>query len=309
MKKIRVLLLGGSGFIGTNLGLALLQKGFSVRVVSRSKPHSFLMSEGATWCKCDITDQRTLLHAMSDCEIVFHLASNTNPKTSGNNPASDVQNNIAGTLNVLEQAVAQPGIRRLIFISSGGTVYGIPKTLPISENHPTEPICSYGICKLSIEKYLALYHRNHNLDTRVLRLSNPYGTHQPIDRLQGAIAVFTARMLKGQPIEVWGDGSVTRDYLHVSDAVDAMLLLMEYQGDVRLFNLGSGIGHSINEILKILQIQAKKKIDVRYSEGRTFDVPVNFLDTNLIRRELLWDQKIDIDSGISRTISEFLPLL
>lgn len=304
MRSAPILVLGGSGFIGTNLVEALLAAGRPVRIFSRTMPRRALLAAGADWVAGDISDRVALERAVRGCRYIYHLVSTTDPKCSNETPILDVQGNLLPTITLLELAVAY-GVERVCYVSSGGTVYGIPRSVPIPEDHPTDPICAYGIGKLAIEKYMALFTRNYGLDTRILRLSNPYGTHQPVDRPQGAIAVFTARALRGQAIEIWGDGSVVRDYLHISDAVAAMLTMLDYRGKVRVFNLGGGQGYSLNDILDILRKHLKRTIDVRYSGGRSFDVPVNILDIRCIQEALEWAPKVDIEEGMVRSIAEF----
>ena len=137
-------------------------------------------------------------------------------------------------------------IRKFIFVSSGGTVYGIPQEVPIKESHPTEPICSYGISKLAIEKYMNLFHLLHGMEYCVLRLANPFGERQRVAAAQGAVTVFLDKALRNEEIEIWGDGSVVRDYFYVSDAVSAMTKALAYEGSSGVFNIGSGVGQSLN---------------------------------------------------------------
>lgn len=299
-----ILVLGGSGFIGTNLVKALLALGKPVRIFSRKPPKHFLLTSGAEWFSGDINDPVALERAVNGCGHIYHLVSATDPARSNEDPSLDVHSNLLPTITLLELAVAY-GVKRFCYVSSGGTVYGIPRKIPIPEEHPTDPICAYGIGKLSIEKYLAIFNRKYNLDTRVLRLSNPYGTYQPADRPQGAIAVFTARALQGKTIEIWGDGSIVRDYLHISDVTAALLKILYYDGDERTFNLGSGMGYSLNDILAVLKKNINRSIDVRYTESRNFDVPINVLDVQRIRESLGWEPEIGLEKGVMQTIEEF----
>lgn len=303
-----VLVLGGSGFIGTNLVEALLSAGHSVRIFSRNRPREFLMLQGAEWFEGDISDRDALGRAVKGCRYIYHLVSATDPARSNEDPSLDVHSNLLPTIALLELAVDH-GVERLCYLSSGGTIYGIPNTIPIREDHPTDPICAYGIGKLAIEKYLTLFTRKYGLDTRILRLSNPYGTYQPVDRPQGAIAVFTARALQGMKIEIWGDGNIVRDYLHINDAVAALLKVLTFEGEERVFNLGSGQGYTLNDILLLLGRLIDQPINVRYSEGRNFDVPINVLDVERIQKLLDWSPKVTFDEGVAQTVSEFKQFL
>jgi UDP-glucose 4-epimerase len=150
----------------------------------------------------DFTNAVDLERAVDGCTSCVHLVSTTLPKSSNLAPAYDVESNLVGTIRLLELAVRR-GMRKVVFVSSGGTVYGIPRSIPIVETDPTEPISSYGITKLAIEKYLHLFHVMHGLDYSILRLSNPYGEGQRLNASQGAVAVFMGKVLDGEPIEIW----------------------------------------------------------------------------------------------------------
>jgi UDP-glucose 4-epimerase len=203
-------------------------------------------------------------------------------------------------LRLLDCAVDKR-IQKVIFASSGGTVYGIPRTLPIPESHPTDPICSYGITKLTIEKYLALYHRLHDLDYTILRLGNPFGARQRTENVQGAIAVFLGKIYKNQPITIWGDGSIARDFFHISDLVSAFMRVIECRTEMKVFNIASGQAHSINQIVSMLRKVTGEAISIQYTHGRKFDVPVNCLDINRAKNELGWQPRVSLEEGIQQT--------
>jgi len=300
----KCLVLGGGGFMGMHLCKALTARGYPVRVFERPVSES-LSAERARgsieWVYGDFVNQNDVAAAVAGCEIVFHLISTTLPKNSNDNPIYDVETNLVGTLGMLEAARAS-GARRIIFVSSGGTVYGVPKHVPISETHPTDPICSYGIIKLAIEKYLELYHRLHDLNHLVLRIANAYGEGQRPDTAQGAVAVFLHRALNGQPIEIWGDGSVVRDYLYISDIVDAFVRAVEYSGDFRIINIGSSRGHSVNDLLKAMEDLVGRRIERIHLPLRPFDVPINVLDSTLARQELGWEARVPLREGLARTV-------
>jgi UDP-glucose 4-epimerase len=192
-------------------------------------------------------------------------------------------------------------VRKLVFVSSGGTVYGVPHSTPVAEDHPTDPLSSYGIHKLTVEKYLALAHRLHGLDYRIVRPANLYGPRQRLDIAQGAVAVFLDRALRDQPIQIWGDGSVVRDYVYVADAVDAMLKAASFEGAQRIFNLGSGKGASLNQLVAEIEQLLGRPVKVEHSEARVLDVPVNVLDASLAERLLGWRASTPLREGLRRT--------
>lgn len=238
--------------------------------------------------------------AIEGTDAILHLVSTTLPKTSNDDPIYDVQSNLVGSLQMLNAMVAL-NIKDIVFISSGGTIYGDPIYVPLDESHPTNPNVSYGITKLAIEKYLLMYRRQHGLRPRILRVANPYGERQRIETAQGAVGVFLHRALHDLPIEIWGDGSVVRDYLHVSDVANAFAASLCYRGSESVFNISSGTGTSLNELLTILESVLGKAIERRYLPGRSFDVPISVLDNALAQRELGWQPKLSLYEGIRRT--------
>lgn len=297
------LVLGGAGFIGSHLVDGLLGSGYRVRVFER--PHMDRLPALARRERCEIVtgdflNPEDLARALPGAEIVFHLVATTLPKTSNDNPLYDVETNVLATLRLLALC-RRHAVRKLLFASSGGTVYGVPRSLPLAETHPTDPICAYGIHKLAIEKYLGLEHRCHGLDYRVLRLANPYGERQRTDTGQGAVVAFLDRALRGEPIQIWGDGTVVRDYVYVGDVVDAFLRAMQFDGAERIFNIGSGAGTSLNELLREIERLLGRPIAVQYAPSRGFDVPANVLDCSLARARLGWAARTPLAEGLRRT--------
>lgn len=296
---MRCLVTGGGGFLGTHLCAELLRLGHEVRVLERfPEPPE---TQSFEWVFADFTQPSQIDAAVAGCDVVFHLAGTTLPKTSNDDPAYDVHSNVEGTLGLLD-AARRHGVRKVVFASSGGTVYGIPQRVPIAEDHPTEPITSYGIAKLAVEKYLHLYRELHGLDYCVLRLANPYGEFQRPDRAQGAVAVFLDRVANGMPIEIWGDGSVVRDYIYVGDVADAMTAAALTEAPSRLYNIGSGQGTSLLELIGAIADVTGSKPVVEFKPGRPFDVPTSVLDTTRARAELGWQPRVSLNDGLRRTL-------
>jgi len=296
-------LLGGGGFLGSHLCEELLRGGHSVRIFERPLPlneQPFKPGPSVDWQEGDFNNRTEVEKAVAGCEVVYHLVSTTLPKSSNENPVYDIETNLLGTLNLLE-ILRRQGVRKVVFVSSGGTVYGIPREIPIKESHPTEPLCSYAIGKLAIEKYLHLYHALHGLDYCVLRLGNPFGERQRVMSSQGAIAVFVHKAAHNQPIEIWGDGTVVRDYIYVKDAVRALAMAQSNSSEQRLFNIGAGEGRSLNQVLDSLERLAGRKLTRNYIAGRKFDVPVNILDISLAKQCLHWEPRVSFEEGLRRT--------
>jgi len=300
----KCLVLGGGGFMGTHLCNALIGRGYPVRVFERPVPEA-LSAERARgtieWVYGDFVNRNDIASAIDGCDVIFHLISTTLPKNSNENPLYDVETNLAGTLTVLEAARTNTAVR-IIFVSSGGTVYGVPKHIPIPESHPTDPICSYGIVKLTIEKYLHMYYLLHGLDYLVLRIANPFGEGQRPDAAQGAVAVFLHRALNSQPIEIWGDGTVVRDYLYIGDVTDALLRALHYHGTCRIMNIGAARGHSLNELLAAMEEVLGRPITRRYLPARPFDVAINVLDSSKASKLLGWQPRVTLREGLMRTL-------
>lgn len=297
---MRCLVLGGNGFIGSHVVDKLLVKGHSVRVYDRASERFRPPLPDVEYIHGEFGNRGLIREALKDIDVVFHLISTTIPKTSNDDPIFDVRSNVIDTIKLLEECVVAR-VRRVVFASSGGVIYGIPKTNPIPESHPTNPICSHGITKLMIEKYLALFRHLYGLDYVVLRASNPYGERQNPFGEQGAIAVFLGKVARGEPIVIWGDGGVIRDYFYVGDLADAYLKAATLDVKERIFNIGSGVGTSLVEVIELIAEATGKNPEVSYTESRPFDVPTNVLDISLAKEHLGWHPHTDLVSGIKRT--------
>ncbi len=296
------LVLGGAGFQGQHLCRRLLAEGGNVRILDREPAHSrslLLANRGSLeWVEGNLEDPNIVESVLSDVDVVFHLISTTLPKTSNDDPLYDVTSNILPTIRLLELA-RRKSVRKIIFFSSGGTVYGVSKSAQISEEHPTNPICAYGIHKLAIEKYLHLYYSLYGQNYAVMRIANPYGENQPGRKGQGVIPVFMRKMIHGDPIEIWGNGSVVRDYIYLDDVIDAAISLVEYDGQHKIFNIGSGHGLSLLEVLAEISRVLERNPQVSFKPARPLDVPVNVLDISRAVEELGWRPKTSFSHGIS----------
>lgn len=292
-----ILILGGAGFLGINLCGFLLGKGYNVIIYNREsnglKKARELFRDAEVYVS-DFQCEDNWDTILDNIDVVFHLISDSNP--ANKNVSSEFSHNVMPTISLLEK-IKEKNIK-IIFFSSGGTVYGLPKSLPIEESHPTDPISPYGIQKLCIEKILEYYGRTYGLDYRILRISNPYGAFQNPNSNQGVIAVFMAKMLQKQKIQIWGDGSNIRDYLYVDDLLAACEKIIGYSGAYRVFNISSGMGISLQEIIELIQQRLECIADVEYIPGRVQDVSANVLSYGLAEHELYWHPKVDIKTGI-----------
>ena len=302
---MKIVIFGGGGFIGSTIADRLLQDGHQLRIFERPRvpPYrQFRSSESVEWITGDLMSSADIGDAINGVDIVLHLVSTTLPKSSNEDPIFDIQSNLIASLQLLA-AMVKNKVPKIIFISSGGTVYGDPVYTPIDENHPTNPTVSYGIVKLAIEKYLLLYKNLYGISATILRVSNPFGERQRIETAQGAVGVFISRALKNQPIDIWGDGEVVRDYVYVSDVAEAFAKALAYTGTQSIFNISSGCGTSLNQLINKIEQVIGHKVVKNYLPFRPFDAPISVLDNSLAQKELAWSPTISIDVGIVKTIN------
>jgi UDP-glucose 4-epimerase len=302
MKGVRCTVLGANGFIGTNLCLALASRGASVRGCGRSAIARPELINKVDWCQFELTkkDER-VQQAIQGADFVVHLVSSMLPAQSNREQIRDLEENLIGTVRLLQHC-KDAGVKKVIFASSGGTVYGPQQDMPINEAIPLNPISSYGIVKGAIENYLHLYRRLYGLDFVALRISNPFGPFQmPHD--QGLIAALIGKALSGSPVEIWGDGSVIRDYIYIDDVINAIILAMALDNAdaPRVYNIGSGIGRPVNEVLQAISSTHGKPTKVDYYPARTVDVPVNILDVSLARTHLGWTPTAEWKHALEKT--------
>jgi UDP-glucose 4-epimerase len=299
------LVTGSTGFIGRALIARLLSEGHAVRTAS-----------GPIDARLDrATPERIRLDATVDewqaaiegCSGIFHLAWSTVPSTANADPLADLETNLLGTVRMLEALRPTPQIP-VVFASSGGTVYGAAETLPIAEHHPLRPLTAYGASKLAAEHYVMLYRRTWGIDTRIVRLSNPFGPGQNTNGQLGAASIFAARAINRQPIEIWGDGSAIRDYIYIEDAIAGFMAVMlaprsRFGAVEPIINIGSGRGVSLREIVSFLSHILEHPVDVSFTPSRGFDVPASLLDISRARSLLGWAPTVTFEEGMSRYIT------
>jgi UDP-glucose 4-epimerase len=289
---------GATGFIGNNLVRALARRGERLIALSR-QPILSDRNELVTWRSYPET-VAAWDEILEEGSTVYHLAWSSLPQTSNENPIKDASDNILGSLHLLD-AAKRKGKVRVVFASSGGTVYGLLKSVPASEQHDTRPLCAYGVSKLTIEKYLAFYRDLWGLDTMVLRISNAFGPGQTVNRNFGAISTFATRLAEGQPITIFGDGSVIRDYIYIDDLIEALIKAGNRHGLSAIINIGSGVGKSLRDIVRMLERIYEKQIEINYFTQRIADVPVSVLDVSLAEAILGWKPRTTFEVGVERT--------
>lgn len=296
---MNILILGGTGFIGSHLVDALLAEGAQVRVLSRNPEQYRSPLPQVDYRLGDFLNTSFLAESLQGIDTVVHALSTTVPSTSNKNPQNDVHSNLEGTIGLLDEMVKQ-GIARVIFLSSGGTVYGNTTVNPIPEECPLHPLSSYGITKIAIEQYLFLYQQQSSLRPLILRPSNIYGPRHGHIGVQGIISTFLAAIKKGDPLKVWGDGEIVRDYLYIDDFVDVFIKAVKSQ-ETGIFNVGTGAGFSIREIIECTAKIVGKTPRVEFSSGRAFDTKKIILDISKAKKVFNWAPAFTLEEGIART--------
>jgi UDP-glucose 4-epimerase len=298
---MKILILG-AGFIGKNLLESYLLSGDTVRVLDRNVcPHQYIGR--VEWIKGSFGDYEIMQQAVNGVDVVFHLVSSTVPRDAVDEN-DEILKNVIQTIKLLKVCVTQK-IKRLVFISSA-SVYGISRALPICETAQTDPISSHGIHKLMIEKYLQYYGYQHGLDFKIMRLSNPYGCGQNIYGRQGFIAIALGKILKKETIHVLGDGSAIRDYLHVDDVIAACRLMATNTAAENIFNIGSGRGMKLNEVLDELRNMVRERLSVVYEVTRKTDIPASILDISKAKKVLGFYPRIPFKDGLRRTLNFYV---
>lgn len=300
---MRCVILGGAGFLGRHVGHALAAVGHEVWSVDRAPVQP---RDRAPWLAGEVQAHYSELQSWWDrtgeAQVLVHLASSTVPATASADPVGDADANLVGALRLL-QGLRERDLRpRVLFASSGGAVYGRPRQVPLDESHPTLPMGAYGVTKLAIEHHLRIEETQSGLPYRILRLANPYGPWQRPHGVQGVIAVFAHHALRGEPLQVWGDGSVVRDFVYASDIGRAFAAAAIHEGEDRVFNVGGGDGLSVNQIIGALERALGRTIERQMLPGRAFDPPVNVLDIGRARTRLGWHPEVDFDSGLVQTL-------
>ncbi len=302
---MKVLVTGGAGFIGSHVVDQMIEAGHDVVVVdSLITGRKSNLNPKARFYQVDIrsADLRKVFEAERP-EVVDHHAAQMDVRKSVADPIYDADVNILGTLNLLNLCV-EFKVRKVIYISSGGAAYGEPVYLPCDEKHPVQPLCPYGATKYMTELYLYMYKQTYGLDYSVIRYPNVYGPRQDPHGEAGVVAIFTGQMMKNQPVKIFGSGEQVRDFVYVADCARANVLLLN-QGGGEVFNLGYGIGTSINQIFAALKKVTSYPQDAIYAPakpGETFKI---YLDASKAGQVLGWEPTVDLEQGLTKTVEYF----
>lgn len=300
---MKIIVTGGAGFIGSNLVEALIAEGHSVFIVDNlSTGKRENVPEKTKLFKVDITnkDQLAVVFEKTKPEAVFHLAAQASVNNSVNNPAFDVLVNVIGTINLVELA-KKYRVKNFIFSSTGGAIYGDGAKRPTPESAKADPLTPYGMDKLQAEKFINFLSTNTTFKPVILRYSNVYGPRQDPLGEAGVIAIFTAKMLRNEPVEIFGDGEQTRDFVYVDDVVRANLLALDYPR-LGVFNIGTAQETSINKICKILKKEIGYTKKIKHSERRSGEQRNSSLSIKRAHLKLGWKPKVGLEEGIKKTV-------
>lgn len=302
---MRILVTGGAGFIASHVVDALIEAGHQVAIVDNlSTGRRPNINPQARFYEVDIrSPDLAEVIATEQPEVINHHAAQVDVRRSVIDPLYDADVNILGTLNLLESA-REHGIRKMIYISTGGAVYGEPKYLPCDEAHPIDPLCPYGATKHTVEHYLFMYRQSYGLDYTVLRYPNVYGPRQDPHGEAGVVAIFAGQMLSGQQVVINGSGEQERDFVYVGDCAQANLLSLE-NGTGEIYNIGSGVGTSVNEIfaqMKDITGYSQEPVHGPPKLGETFKI---YIDASKARRELGWEPQVTLREGLEQTVAYF----
>lgn len=289
----------GAGFIGRNLIGRLLRQGLMVSVLDHKACPEDLVGK-VRWFRGDFTDETTLREALAGAEVAYHLVSSTVPGDDQVGMITELSDNIFATIRFIDSCIAI-GVPRIVFVSSS-SVYGLQEHTPIPETAATNPISSHGIHKLAIEKYLLLYRFDHDIDVRIVRLSNPFGPGQDLHGRQGFIAIAIGKVMAGEPILLRAAGAPVRDFIFIDDVSRALVLVGTTERVPPVLNLGTGAGHSLAAVVAGLEELLGRPLTTRGGPLRKADIPTSVLDVSLIRSSIGFVPTSSLRQGLESTL-------
>jgi len=304
-KHRRIVVFGGTGFIGANFIRKCLSNNLTNIIIANSKKQKQEIKR-VKYITCDFTNKKAILNLIKRNDIVCHFACTTIPQSSEDNIVQDLQSNLVGTVQLLE-VCATKKIAKFIFLSSGGTVYGeIKKSFAVKESEKLNPICAHGVMKISCENYIKFFAKKYKFKFLIFRLANPYGRIFNKTRFQGLIDFVLHHAINNIPVKIWGSLNKTRDFIHIDDVCDLLLLSLNKNINGSCFNVGSGKSKTIRSIIKTIEKICKRKIKIEKYPQRPFDCMHNRLDISKTKKHFHWFPQIDIYRGIQRIHSQYL---
>jgi len=303
---LKVLVTGGAGFIGSHVVDLYIDNDYEVVVVDDlSTGRLSNLNPAATFYKLDIRSPEISGIFEKECpDYVNHHAAQMDVRRSVIDPLLDADINVLGSINLIECAKRYQ-VKRFVYISTGGAVYGEPEYLPCDEGHSINPVCPYGASKHTVEHYLYMYHKLYGLESIVLRYPNVYGPRQDPHGEAGVVAIFTGQMLNGEQAVVNGDGEQERDFVYVGDCARANLSALQIENGFSIYNLGSSRGTTVNEIFSTLKQITGYGLDCMHGPAKVGETRRIYLDASKARRELNWSSTVDLAEGLKRTVEYF----
>lgn len=297
----KCLILGANGFIGSHLVDTLVKKGYDIRAFDRFSEDEprFDGNDSIEIISGDFLNRDDLAHALTDVDYVFHFISTTTPASVENDPSIDIETNIRMSVALFEECV-KAKIKKVIFASTGGAIYGDNSSAGVKEDVTPLPVSPYAIGKLTIEHYLRYFKHKYGLNSVTYRISNPYGERQSLSSKQGVIPIFLSHIARNEPLTILGDGTMVRDYIYVKDAVSMVAQSFE-KAQHHLYNLGSGHGYTINELVETMKDITGKDLQIDHKEVPSTYVEKIVLDTMLLNDEFNIFPKVELSEGIAAT--------
>lgn len=304
---MNILVTGGAGFIGSHIVDALIEHGHTVFIYDDlSSGKQVNIHPEATFIQGDIRDTETLTHVFSEntFDAVFHLAAQINVRKSIDNPLFDAETNILASLNLIHLAATR-GVKKFVFSSTGGVMYGDTDMRPTPETHNEDPLSPYAIAKLSIDKYLAFYQEIHGMQTISLRYGNVYGPRQNPHGEAGVVSIFLSKMLANEQPLINGDGNQSRDYIYVQDVVRANMAALENGSASGIYNIGTGKETTVNEIFSLLNILVNNAFQEIHAPAKPGEQRTSSLDATRAKKELAWQPEVSLEDGLKQTFEWF----
>jgi len=293
---MHIIVLGGNGFIGSHFVKHAVRAGHRVTVVDLLAVPRHPHGETFEFCLAGTIELATRIDLLRAADVIVHCASSTVPATANADPVRDITENLVPLVTLLN-AMGQAGLSRIVYLSSGGAVYGPPHTVPIGETHPLDPISAYGVTKVAAEKYLGMYAASRGLQPTIVRPANPYGVDQGKIGLLGAVTTFLNLLAADEAATIWGDGSIVRDFVHIDD-VSRLLLAAVEQDRGGVYNCGSGTGCSLTVLIDTIAAVTGRRLTTRFEPARTFDPPRIVLDITAARDVFGWAPRVSLEEGI-----------
>lgn len=306
---MKILVTGAAGFIASHITDAFIERGHEVVILDNlSTGKMENVNPKAKFVQGDITDQQLVKELFQEhqFDVINHHAAQLDVRKSVSDPIFDCSTNILGTLNLLEAAKEQGKLKRFMFASTGGAIYGEQDYFPADEQHPTRPISPYGITKRSVELYLHYYHEVHGIEYTSFRYTNVYGPRQNAHGEAGVIAIFINKLLNGEEPVINGDGKQTRDYVYVGDLVRAHTLVLEKLEGSRIYNIATGIETAVNEIFQHLtDLTTNGRIQAKHGPAKAGEQQRSVCSAKLIEQELGWKPEVNLQKGLEETVRSF----